>query len=81
MKKRALAIVMAGLMAVSMSSVCAYAKDEEKEAKTEGFYIGLSNGYWGNTWRAQMVEDFENKAEEYKEEGIISDYMISNSKQ
>lgn len=79
MKKRALAIVMAGLMAVSMSSVCAYAKDEEKEAKTEGFYIGLSNGYWGNTWRAQMVEDFENKAEEYKEEGIISDYMISNS--
>ena len=58
MKKRALAIVMAGLMAVSMSSVCAYAKDEEKEAKTEGFYIGLSNGYWGNTWRAQMVEDY-----------------------
>ena len=76
MKKRALAIIMAGLMAVSMSSVCAYAEAEEK---TEGFYIGLSNGYWGNTWRAQMVEDFETKAEEYKEQGILSDYMISNT--
>ena len=76
MKKRGLAIIMAGLMAASMSSVCAYAEAEEK---TEGFYIGLSNGYWGNTWRAQMVEDFETKAEEYKEQGILSDYMISNT--
>ena len=76
MKKRVLAIIMAGLMAASMSSVCAYAEAEEK---TEGFYIGLSNGYWGNTWRAQMVEDFETKAEEYKEQGILSDYMISNT--
>ena len=36
MKKRALAIVMAGLMAASMSSVCAYAEAEEK---TEGFTL------------------------------------------
>ena len=47
--------------------------------KTEGFVIGYSNGYWGNTWRAQMVEDFEKRAEEYKESGVISDVMISNT--
>ena len=47
--------------------------------KTDGFVIGFSNGYWGNTWRAQMVEDFENRAEEYKEDGIISDYTVSNT--
>lgn len=47
--------------------------------KTDGFVIGFSNGYWGNTWRAQMVEDFENRAEEYKADGTISDYMVSNT--
>lgn len=31
MKKRVLAIIMAGLMAASMSSVCAYAEAEEKQ--------------------------------------------------
>ena len=41
MKKRALAIDMAGLMAVSMRSVCAYERDEEKEPKNEGLYLGL----------------------------------------
>lgn len=49
------------------------------ETKTDGFVIGFSNGYWGNTWRAQMVEDFETRCKEYKEEGIISDYMVSNT--
>lgn len=43
--------------------------------KEDGFVVGFSNGYWGNTWRAQMVEDFEKRAEEYKAEGVLSDYM------
>lgn len=47
--------------------------------KTDGFVVGFSNGYWGNTWRAQMIEDFEKQAEKYKSEGILSDYMVSNT--
>lgn len=47
--------------------------------KEDGFVVGFSNGYWGNTWRAQMVEDFEKRAEEYKAEGVLSDYMVSNT--
>ena len=47
--------------------------------KTDGFVVGFSNGYWGNTWRAQMVEDFEKQAEKYKSEGVLSDYMVSNT--
>lgn len=47
--------------------------------KEDGFVVGFSNGYWGNTWRAQMVEDFEQRAEEYKAEGVLSDYMVSNT--
>lgn len=40
--------------------------------------IGLSNSYYGNTWRHQMVESFTNVAEEAKELGLISDYLIQN---
>jgi ribose transport system substrate-binding protein len=46
---------------------------------TDGYVIGFSNGYWGNTWRAQMVEDFETRCKEYEADGILSDYMISNT--
>lgn len=47
--------------------------------KKDGFVIGFSNGYWGNTWRSQMVQDFEDRCKEYQKEGIISDYMVSNT--
>ena len=40
--------------------------------------IGLSNSYYGNTWRHQMVESFTNVAEQAKEMGLISDYLIQN---
>ena len=40
--------------------------------------IGLSNSYYGNTWRHQMVDSFTNVAEEAKEMGLISDYIVQN---
>lgn len=40
--------------------------------------IGLSNSYYGNTWRHQMVESFTNVAEQAKELGLIADYEIQN---
>lgn len=48
-------------------------------ADGEGFVIGYANGYIGNTWRSQMVENFEKKAEELKAAGIIKDYTIANT--
>lgn len=45
----------------------------------EGDYvIGLSNSYFGNTWRKQMVDAFTAAAEEAKTAGYISDYEIQN---
>lgn len=41
--------------------------------------IGLANGYMGNTWRAQYVEAFEAKAEEYKQAGVIKDYISAST--
>lgn len=40
--------------------------------------IGLSNSYYGNTWRHQMVDSFTNVAEQAKELGLISDYIVQN---
>jgi ribose transport system substrate-binding protein len=40
--------------------------------------IALSNGYYGNTWRHQMVESFESVAQEAKKQGLISDYVVLN---
>ena len=40
--------------------------------------IALSNAYYGNTWRHQMVEAFQAAADEAKKEGLISDYVILN---
>lgn len=40
--------------------------------------IALSNAYFGNTWRHQMVEAFEASAKEAKAAGKIVDYMILN---
>jgi ribose transport system substrate-binding protein len=40
--------------------------------------IALSNAYYGNTWRHQMVEAFEAAAKQAKADGKIADYMVLN---
>jgi len=40
--------------------------------------IALSNSYYGNTWRKQMVQTFTAAAEEAKAQGYIKDYVIVN---
>ncbi len=40
--------------------------------------IALSNAYFGNTWRHQMVDAFEAAAKKAKEDGKIADYIILN---
>lgn len=42
------------------------------------YVIGLSNSFYGNTWRKQMVESFTQAAEEAKAAGYIKDYEIQN---
>jgi ribose transport system substrate-binding protein len=40
--------------------------------------IALSNAYYGNNWRHQMVQAFEAAAKEAKTSGKIADYLIMN---
>ena len=84
MKKKMLATVLAVMLVFSLFG-CSSSKTEKKEATTtketkkDGFVIGFSNGYFGNTWRSQLVDNFETAAKKYKEAGVISDYMVSNT--
>ncbi|HYE83768.1 MAG TPA: ABC transporter substrate-binding protein [Clostridia bacterium] len=48
------------------------AQNEEKPV------IALSNSYYGNIWRKQMVDTFETAAKEAKDQGLIKDYMVLN---
>lgn len=57
----------------------------EESAQTDGYVlnpgewvIGLSNSYYGNTWRKQMVENFNTAAETAKTAGYIADYEVQN---
>jgi ribose transport system substrate-binding protein len=47
-------------------------------ASPEKPVIALSNSYYGNTWRQQMVESFEAAAKQAKDEGKIADYIVLN---
>jgi ribose transport system substrate-binding protein len=40
--------------------------------------IALSNSFYGNTWRRQMVDAFTEQAEAAKAEGLIEDYVVLN---
>lgn len=48
-------------------------------SKQSGFVVGFVNGYIGNTWRSQFVDDFKQAADEYKKSGVLKEYMIANS--
>ena len=51
----------------------------DEYALSQGDYvIGLSNSFYGNTWRRQMVDSFTEAAEEAKAGGYISEYEIQN---
>lgn len=54
-------------------------QDDSQNAFAAGAWvIGLSNSYYGNTWRKQMVDSFTAVAAEAKEKGYIKDFIIQN---
>jgi len=40
--------------------------------------IALSNAYYGNNWRHQMVDAFRKAADQAKKDKLISDYIVLN---
>jgi ribose transport system substrate-binding protein len=40
--------------------------------------IALSNSFYGNSWRKQMVDTMQDAAKEAKAKGLISDFIVAN---
>lgn len=53
--------------------------NEEPAEPGAGYKVALVNYSIGNSWRAQMQEEFIAEAERLKAEGVISEYFITNS--
>jgi ribose transport system substrate-binding protein len=41
-------------------------------------FIAMSNAYYGNNWRHQMVDAFRKTADQAKKDGLISGYIVLN---
>jgi len=57
------------MILLSMSMVLA-------EGKTKDFVIGFANGYFGNSWRSQYIDQATTTANKWKERGVIKDFKI-----
>jgi ribose transport system substrate-binding protein len=44
----------------------------------KAYKIALSNSFYGNTWRKQMVDVMQKTANEAKAKGLISDFTVDN---
>jgi ribose transport system substrate-binding protein len=67
------AAVLLGVLTHGKAEDAGKSADQKKKWK-----IALSNSYYGNIWRRQMVDAFKEAAEKAKAEGLISEYSIEN---
>ena len=72
MSRHLLVLAAATIAALPVAGLPAPAFAQEKPV------IALSNSFYGNTWRRQMVEAFTEQAEVAKAEGLIEDYVVLN---
>lgn len=72
-----------GAMLAALAGSAASALDVNPEAQAAKhkppFRLGISNGYLGNTWRAQFVEDLQKVADELKADGDFAKIDILSS--
>jgi len=66
------------LAAVAALALTALGAPQMAVASPDKPVIALSNSYYGNTWRRQMVDAFTAEAEKAKAEGKIADYVVLN---
>jgi ribose transport system substrate-binding protein len=74
MKRRTLlTLVLAVLCIVSLATSSFGAPK-----KTKDFVIGFANGYFGNNWRAQFIDDAVAVADKWKARGIVKEFIVQN---
>ncbi len=79
MKKAWLVLFAVATLMLSGGGAIAAAKGIADGDLPQGkWVIGLSNSYYGNTWRKQMVESFESVAKEAVSKGLIKGFEVMN---
>jgi ribose transport system substrate-binding protein len=71
----AVAVAVLSIVLLTMAGTAAFAQVQLPKGN---WVIALSNSYFGNTWRKQMVDSFTSVAEQAKKQGLIKDYVIVN---
>ena len=71
-------IVVILILAILPALVFAGGQRSGSSAKADKVVIALSNSFFGNSWRKQMVDSFIEAAEKAKAEGKIDDYVVVN---
>ena len=66
------------IMGMGAALASAFLTSVPATASPEAPVIALSNSFYGNTWRQQMVTAFEEAAEQAKASGAIADYVVMN---
>lgn len=69
-------LALAAVFAIGFVASVAYSA--ENDIPKGKWVIGLSNSYYGNTWRKQMVDSFTEAATNAKNEGYIKDFIVQN---
>lgn len=62
-----------------MGAGCGSGESSGASSEQGNFVIGYANGYTGNTWRAQFINNIERKGESYKKRGDIERLTLVNS--
>jgi ribose transport system substrate-binding protein len=75
--RRLVVLLMAAMLIVPVLSLSAGGQGEGG-AKKKGFVVALSNSFYGNSWRKQMVDTMQVAAAEAKAKGVISDFIVAN---
>lgn len=78
-KKFKLMLGLTIIFAMLFVSACSGGGSSSGSNKTENFVVGVSNGFIGNGWRTQMIEDMEILGAEYKEKGWVDKIIIQHA--
>lgn len=79
-KKFTIVLSLTVIFIMLLVSACSEGSSSKSSSdKTDQFVVGISNGFIGNGWRTQMIEDIEILGEEYKEKGLIDEIIIQHA--
>jgi ribose transport system substrate-binding protein len=76
--KRSVFLLFLTPLVISTLMSTANGQKETTASANKAYKIGLSNSFYGNTWRKQMVDVMQKAANEAKAQGLISDFIVDN---